>query len=151
MFCPQPSGYDFKRHIITLKNQYHQLVPGYYIIYHPQGFTVIEHLMDKYRQVCHSGLCEHHGCHSTGRSEHVLHQHGWEQIVPQGTHSLHPSYKAAPLAQGPCWSSKKARGKWQNSNRSLYPGLNPNVHQNRHNEMRQCGPKGKMSSPPGPW
>lgn len=69
MFCPQPSGYDFKRHIITLKNQYRQLVPGYYIISHPKGFTVIEHLMDKYRQVCHSVLCAHHGCHSTGRSE----------------------------------------------------------------------------------
>lgn len=49
MFCPQPSGYDFKRHIITLENQYHQLVPSYYSIHHPKGFTEIEHLMDKYR------------------------------------------------------------------------------------------------------
>ena len=41
MLCPQPSGYDFKKHIITVKNQYHQLVSSYYIIHHPKGFPLI--------------------------------------------------------------------------------------------------------------
>lgn len=41
MLCPQPSGYDSKKHIIALKNQCHQLVPDYYIIYYPKGFTLI--------------------------------------------------------------------------------------------------------------
>ena len=41
MLCPQPSGYDSEKHIIARKNQCHQLVSGYYIIYHPKGFTLI--------------------------------------------------------------------------------------------------------------
>ena len=41
MLCPQPSGYDFKQNVITLKNQYHQLVSGYYIIYLPMASVMI--------------------------------------------------------------------------------------------------------------
>lgn len=138
MLCPQPSGYDFKTHIITLKNQTHQLVSGYYIIYHPKGFTLIQYLMDKYRRACHlavrtlpasapGSMSCRSSTASTTRGESC-------QRNPVSC----PAVCARPVKlhswlEGPADPASRHQGNGRTPTDHFIQDSSPKVHQNRHN------------------